>query len=162
MVFDNNRIPVLCDNWQFTNGQWKEWYSYWTSLPGYPILWVNGVSDADLACPDRDNDQVFDWSDNCPCNYNPTQADADGDKIGDACENCCTGITGNVDGDPEGRVNLSDVTTLIGYVYLVGKPICCRATANTNGDIAGKVNLSDIVTLINYVYVTHTGLAACR
>jgi hypothetical protein len=37
--------------------------------------------------PDGDRDAVPDASDNCPAVYNPTQADGDGDDIGDACEN---------------------------------------------------------------------------
>jgi hypothetical protein len=38
------------------------------------------------AAPDGDRDAVPDASDNCPAVYNPTQADADGDGTGDACE----------------------------------------------------------------------------
>ena len=37
--------------------------------------------------PDADRDAVPDATDNCPAVYNPTQADADGDGAGDACEN---------------------------------------------------------------------------
>jgi uncharacterized repeat protein (TIGR01451 family) len=39
------------------------------------------------SAPDQDRDAVPDASDNCPGVYNPTQADADGDGRGDACEN---------------------------------------------------------------------------
>jgi hypothetical protein len=35
---------------------------------------------------DSDADGVLDYEDNCPCVYNPGQADADGDGVGDACE----------------------------------------------------------------------------
>jgi len=38
------------------------------------------------AAPDADRDGVPDATDNCPAVYNPTQADGDGDGIGDACE----------------------------------------------------------------------------
>jgi hypothetical protein len=36
--------------------------------------------------PDADSDSVMDIKDNCPSDVNPTQADADGDRIGDACD----------------------------------------------------------------------------
>jgi len=39
-----------------------------------------------LPPPDTDGDHVSDDSDNCPTVYNPDQADADGDGVGDACE----------------------------------------------------------------------------
>lgn len=38
--------------------------------------------------PDVDMDGIDDFIDNCPSIANPTQADADGDDIGDACDLC--------------------------------------------------------------------------
>lgn len=43
-------------------------------------------------CPDSDSDGVRDLDDNCPAVSNPNQADMDGDRIGDACDD-------DVDGD---------------------------------------------------------------
>lgn len=37
---------------------------------------------------DFDGDGIDNLSDNCPCTYNPDQADQDGDGIGDICDNC--------------------------------------------------------------------------
>lgn len=42
-----------------------------------------------LSLNDADSDEVFDPFDNCKYTYNPDQADADNDCIGDACENLC-------------------------------------------------------------------------
>jgi uncharacterized repeat protein (TIGR01451 family) len=51
------------------------------------------------AAPDADADAVPDSADNCPAAYNPTQADADGDGRGDACDNAapdCGGARASV------------------------------------------------------------------
>ena len=47
---------------------------------------------------DSDNDAVLNYYDNCPTVANPTQADADGDGVGDACESSTTTPT-DTDGD---------------------------------------------------------------
>jgi hypothetical protein len=41
-----------------------------------------------MAPPDSDADGFPDVNDNCPLNYNPSQADVDHDGRGDACDNC--------------------------------------------------------------------------
>ncbi len=47
------------------------------------------------ASPDSDGDGVHDYADNCPAVSNPGQEDADGDKVGDACDAafCGNGVT---------------------------------------------------------------------
>jgi hypothetical protein len=42
--------------------------------------------DPDCQVQDLDNDGLKDHEDNCPLVYNPDQADADGDGVGDVCE----------------------------------------------------------------------------
>lgn len=50
------------------------------------------------AC-DRDSDSVPDFSDNCPSDANPGQADADGDGLGDVCDACPNDPANDADGD---------------------------------------------------------------
>ncbi|MFC1598856.1 DUF1566 domain-containing protein [Patescibacteria group bacterium] len=61
-----------------------------------PILgcWTGNDVNGYYSCPDEDLDGVFDCDDNCPGIFNPAekgsglQGDADGDGIGDLCDNC--------------------------------------------------------------------------
>jgi hypothetical protein len=59
------------------------------------------------------------------------------------------GDVANVDG----RVNLSDVTRLIDYVYMGGEPPVSLWAANVDGDLEGRVNLTDITMVIDFVYL---------
>ncbi len=51
---------------------------------------------------DTDNDGVLDVNDNCPNTYNPNQSDADGDGVGDVCD----------DSDADGVLDLEDAFPL--------------------------------------------------
>jgi serine protease len=44
--------------------------------------------------PDRDGDGIVNWRDNCPYVANPSQADANGDGVGDACPPSTTACPG--------------------------------------------------------------------
>jgi hypothetical protein len=70
------------------------------------------------------------------------------------CGLCTGGYTGNTNCDPEGRINLADITRLIDRVYISQDPLCCEPNGDTNCDC--KINLADITKMIDYVYVTHT------
>src|SRR5262249_35825265 len=52
---------------------------------------VGPACPADTGLPDGDGDGVCDAHDNCPVDYNPTQANGDGDLLGDACDPCTNG-----------------------------------------------------------------------
>ena len=90
--------------------------------------------------------------DNCPEDYNPGQEDANNSGIGDAC--CCIGFRGNVNGDAEDKLNISDVTYLINYLFGIpnGPESPCPPEANVNGDPDGKINVSDVGYLTAYLF----------
>lgn len=60
---------------------------------------------------------------------------------------------GNVDGSPDGKVNLADVIYLIGHVYLGGNPPPVPELANVDGSDNNQLNLSDITRLICQIYL---------
>jgi len=57
---------------------------------------------------DPDGDGLPNWADNCPDDYNPDQADTDGDGIGDSCD-VCTDTDGDGFGDPGFPANTCDL-----------------------------------------------------
>ncbi|MDH3361566.1 MAG: thrombospondin type 3 repeat-containing protein [Nitrosopumilus sp.] len=61
-------------------------------IAGYVVILiaVGGVAIA-VSLWDSDGDKIPDIVDNCPDVYNPDQADSNGNKIGDACENINSG-----------------------------------------------------------------------
>ncbi|MDH4156728.1 MAG: thrombospondin type 3 repeat-containing protein [candidate division Zixibacteria bacterium] len=90
--------------------------------------------------------------DNCPDDFNPDQSDANGDGVGDAC--CCFGNRGNANGDHDDKINVSDVSYLIAYLFgtPTGPVPPCPAEGNVNGDPDGKVNVSDVSYLTSYLF----------
>jgi hypothetical protein len=76
---------------------------------------------------------------------------------------CCEGLTGNVDGDSEGLVDIGDLTALIAYLYIPPNPVpSCLGEANVDGDGACLVDIGDLTALIAYLYIPPNPLpAAC-
>ena len=93
-------------------------------------------------------------------NYNPDQADSDGDLIGDACETFCIGYTGNVDCSPEESPDISDITRLVDFLYLSHARLCCPEEADVDVS-GGDPDISDITRLIDYLYLSHEPLPDC-
>ncbi|MDX9858768.1 MAG: CARDB domain-containing protein [candidate division Zixibacteria bacterium] len=74
---------------------------------------------------------------------------------------CCTGMTGNTNGDPDDIVDLSDITALVDWLFL-GQPIGCVFEANVTGDPDGSVDLADAICLVNYLINGGPPPAPCR
>ena len=108
---------------------------------------------------DLDEDGFDEDVDNCPENYNPTQADIDSDGFGDACDVCDNEnvfVTGNVNGDidmnNEPIINFFDVVALLDHLQLSQSTPqaiseCEAQSGNINSD--NNVNIIDVVNLVN-------------
>lgn len=93
---------------------------------------------------DPDGDNLPNWDDNCPDDYNPDQLDHDGDGLGDICDI----VYGDANGD--WSVNIGDAVFLINYVFGQGQPPASEDAADSNCD--QSVDIGDAVYLINYVF----------
>ncbi len=74
---------------------------------------------------------------------------------------CCVGLAGNVDCDPEDRVDISDLSALVDHLYVNFAPLCCYGEANVDGDVQRSVDISDLTALVDYLYVSFTSPAPC-
>ena len=74
---------------------------------------------------------------------------------------CCTGITGNVDGDDGELVDLGDLTALIDYLFISFIEPECIPEANVDGSVGGAVDLGDLTALIDYLFISFTPPATC-
>lgn len=76
-------------------------------------------------------------------------------------QGCCLNIRGNANGDPEDKVNISDVTFLTSYLFGIpsGPAPSCTEEGNANGDPEEKVNISDVTFLTSYLFGIPAGPA---
>jgi len=72
---------------------------------------------------------------------------------------CCLGYTGNVDGDINDAVNVSDLTYLVAYLFTSGPPHSCEAEANIDGN--GGIDVSDMTCLVAYLFTSGSALPLC-
>jgi len=99
---------------------------------------------------DADGDGINNACDNCPITYNPDQADFNHWGPGYYCE---YEVCGDFDGNP--GVNILDIVLIINYLYKNDEfpPVyylLSREAADVNSDLA--VNILDAVYLINFKY----------
>ncbi len=131
----------------------------------------DGIGDSCDTCTDFDGDGYGNPGfpantcddDNCPFTYNPDQADSNGNGIGDACDaGCCIApIRGNVDGDAQDNINVSDLTYLVGFLFSGGPPPTCFEEGNIDGDAEESVNIQDLTYLVAYLFSGGPSPAPC-
>jgi hypothetical protein len=68
---------------------------------------------------------------------------------------CCEGITGNIDCDPDGLIDIGDLTCLINYLYLEGESecFCCLEEGNVDGDLGVVIDIGDLTSIIAYLFI---------
>ncbi len=72
---------------------------------------------------------------------------------------CCSGIRGNVNGDPGDAVNVADVTYLVYYLFKSGPEPPCFEEGDVNGN--GSINVADVTYLVYYLFKSGPPPTAC-
>ena len=118
------------------------WRISYEEVPGGPVTTVDVQVD-----PDGDGDAVRDQDDNCPVDFNPTQADSNGNGIGDACDSISDSDNDNVVdeldlcpdtelGDPVDAVGCSDA-----QVDADGDGVCNMDAASTGPSMCTGIDM---------------------
>jgi hypothetical protein len=157
----HTRLPML--DWTILAAQEPAADSFQVQLDrdyylGSPIYDTFVTGQARFAVPDQlDIDSVYYWRyrsyiDGSPSDYSRTFAL----YIGDGC---CVHMRGNANNDPDDKVNVSDVTYLIDYLFGIptGPAPSCWEEGNANGDPDKKVNISDVTYVLAYLFGIPTG-----
>jgi len=74
----------------------------------------------------------------------------------------CHGLVGNVNCDPDGLIDISDVSAIIDHLFLSLRPLCCPGEANISGEGGDVVDISDVSALIYYLFVSATETPPCQ
>ncbi len=133
---------------------------------------ADGIGDSCDVCTDKDGDGYGNPGfphntcavDNCPAVYNPSQADSDSNGIGDACDvGCCVPpTTGNVDGDPNDEITISDLLYLVNYFFDGGPAPACLEEANIDGSAGGTLDTGDLIWMVEFIFSGGPLPAACQ
>jgi len=65
---------------------------------------------------------------------------------------CCVGMTGNINGDQDDQIDVSDLVFLVAYMFNQGEEPPCLPEASVDGDIWGSIDVSDLVYLVAYMF----------
>jgi hypothetical protein len=74
---------------------------------------------------------------------------------------CCEGIRGNINGDPNDEITIVDLTYLVAYLFASGPEPPCPEEGNVDGDPAETINLVDLQYLLNWLFANGPAPEAC-
>jgi hypothetical protein len=106
-----------------------------------------------VLCRDGDGDAVLDDIDNCPTVSNPTQDDADGDGVGDACEQ----MFRRGDFDSDMAVDIADAIRVLLFLFGGGMDPACPDAADA--DDSGTIEIADALRILGYLFLAQAPLS---
>ncbi len=129
------------------------------------LISVSALRDILNSPPDSpDWDGVFPPDDNCPDVYNPDQEDWDANGIGDACDACCVGHVGDVNGAGGDNPTIGDVSLLIDALFISVDMSMVDCLAECDVNMSGThmnpplgeedITIGDLSLLIDLLFIT--------
>lgn len=73
----------------------------------------------------------------------------------------CHGHLGNVNCDPDGVIDIADISSIIDHLFLSLRPLCCPDAANVSGDPGGEVDISDVSAMVYYLFISASETPSC-
>jgi hypothetical protein len=81
-------------------------------------------------------------------------------KVKDAVPwSCCHGTVGNTDCDPDGGVDIADLSRLIDHLFVSLQPLCCPDAAQY--DSAPAIDIADLTRMIESLFIFITDPPPC-
>lgn len=79
---------------------------------------------------------------------------------------CCVGRVGDVNGNGSDEPTVSDIGTLVDFMFISGASLPCLEEADTNGSGGGTptgddISVADIGVLVDYLFITGSPLLPC-
>jgi len=76
---------------------------------------------------------------------------------------CCSGVTGNVNGDFNDVIDIADLTFLIeDHLFINFPSLNCRLESNVDGDPSGSIDIADLTFLIDHLFINFPVTATCQ
>ena len=74
---------------------------------------------------------------------------------------CCQGTRGNVDGDFDDLLDISDLVYLVDYMFTEGPMPPCWEEADIDGNMGETIDITDLVHLVDYMFSGGVAPADC-
>lgn len=81
------------------------------------------------------------YGDYFPAGFSPVRINISG---------CCIGIRGNFDNDPSDQIDISDLVSLVSFMFSGGDESECFEEADVDG--SGGIDISDLVLLVDFMF----------
>lgn len=76
-------------------------------------------------------------------------------------QGCCVGIRGNVNGDPNDEIDISDLDYLVSFMFDGGPAPPCMEEGNINGSADGLIDISDLTYFVAFMFGGGPAPPAC-
>ena len=65
---------------------------------------------------------------------------------------CCTGIRGNLDGEPDELIDISDLVYMVDFMFNGGPAADCFEESDVDGNGSEPIDVADLVYLVDYMF----------